>query len=72
MATIRGERNKTNALWGTPNADLLVGWDWNDYLNGGAGNDTLRGEDGNDELVGNDGDDILHGGGRLRHTMGWG
>ena len=50
-------------LWGFDTDDTLDGGDGNDSLNGGGGNDLLKGGDGNDSLSGGDGDDRLVGGG---------
>jgi Ca2+-binding RTX toxin-like protein len=63
----------TEALWifGTADANHLIGGArreqimagaGNDTVSGGAGDDTLRGEAGNDYLRGGDGHDSLHGG----------
>ncbi|MFS2036836.1 calcium-binding protein [Polaromonas sp. CT11-55] len=50
-------------LWGFDTDDTLDGGDGNDSLNGGGGNDLLKGGNGNDSLSGGDGDDRLIGGG---------
>ena len=50
-------------IYGTPNADpLLGGTGDDDFVYGRAGNDVLYGEAGNDVLYGEAGNDVLYGG----------
>lgn len=49
-------------LYGTPNADTILGHADSDVLEGGAGDDELIGLDGDDSLLGGFGTDILRGG----------
>jgi Ca2+-binding RTX toxin-like protein len=58
-------------IFGSPQADGLIGddndnyirgWDGDDSLLGGDGDDRLEGEDGGDTLIGGRGDDTLDGG----------
>lgn len=50
-------------LKGTPQSDVIFGFDTNDTIWGGAGNDVLYGEGGDDELHGEEGNDTVYGGG---------
>ncbi len=49
-------------VWGSNQADLMVGNGGDDNLFGASGNDSLYGGDGNDTLNGDYGDDLLNGG----------
>jgi Ca2+-binding RTX toxin-like protein len=59
--TLNGQGGN-DVLWGTANADRLVGGDGNDVLVGGGGNDTLIGGNHRDILIGGVGVDSLDGG----------
>jgi len=50
------------SLVGDSTDAVLLGSDFNDFIDGGDGNEELIGGDGNDELYGNAGADILDGG----------
>jgi Ca2+-binding RTX toxin-like protein len=63
--------NGDDLLTGTPDNNVLDGFQGNDRLfgltgddqiSGGAGNDLIQGDRGSDELLGNEGQDILSGG----------
>ncbi len=47
---------------GTPDGDLIKGFDTDDSLRGGAGDDTITGQGGNDLITDFAGDDLLRGG----------
>jgi len=49
-------------VYGSTEADTIVGSDFNDNLRGGLGNDTLYGGEGDDFLDGGAGDDKMYGG----------
>lgn len=52
----------TAAEYGTPNADVMIGDNFNNTLFGLGGNDQLQGLGGNDTLDGGTGADVLEGG----------
>ena len=64
-------------IWGTPNADYIVGTSGDDVIHAGAGNDRVDGRGGNDIICGGRGNDTLNGnrgkdimfGGRGHDTM---
>lgn len=43
-------------------AEIMYGYNGNDFLSGGGGNDSLYGQNGDDTLVGSSGNDVLDGG----------
>lgn len=57
-------------VFGTGQADTLVGNAFANLLDGGAGNDVLSGGDGGDTLLGGQGDDVLFGGNGGDHLDG--
>lgn len=59
-------------LIGTPENDIIWGYDGNDTLFGGNGNDVIDGREGNDVLIGNLGNDILRAGFGLDDLTGGG
>ena len=56
------EDNNHTQMYGTNDADTIIGGDSNQDLRGNAGDDLVYGLAGNDSVRGNAGDDTLHGG----------
>ncbi len=61
--TVNASKAKADmTLWGSAEANTLIGGSEDDALYGGAGNDNLQGGNGDDELYAQSGNNILNGG----------
>ena len=60
--SVKPQSGADETIEGTPEADMLNGYDGNDQIFGRAGDDNINGGEGNDRLNGEGGNDLLFGG----------
>jgi trimeric autotransporter adhesin len=64
--------DRNDNIFGSADADVIMGYGGNDFIVAGAGDDVLFGGDGTDVLVGGDGADTIYGGDGDDHILGFG